>query len=64
MDAMRIAEAVRGACVRVALDAHEDAGVRGLCEAGRWECAVQALRGLDLGGVLAAAAADRSRADP
>lgn len=63
MEAMRIAEAVRSACVRAALDAHEDAGVRGLCEAGRWECAVQALRGLDLAAVLDAAAADRPRSE-
>jgi hypothetical protein len=38
------AAAVREACVRAAMDAYEDAGIRGLCEAGRWEAAVAAMR--------------------
>jgi hypothetical protein len=49
----RLAEAVRAACVRAALDAHEDAGVRGLCQEGRWEAAIEAIRCLDLDRVLA-----------
>lgn len=43
-----LAEAVRGACLRAALEAYEDAGVQGLCAEGRWEYAVQAIRRLDL----------------
>lgn len=43
-----LAEAVRAECLRVALEAHEDAGVRGLCQEGRWEAAVDAMRRLDL----------------
>ena len=31
----QLAEAVRAACVRTAVTAYEDAGLRGLCEAGR-----------------------------
>ena len=33
--------------MRVALDAYEDAGIRGLCTEGRWEAAVDAMRLLD-----------------
>lgn len=47
-DETRIAEAVRAACVSAAIAAWEDAGLQGLCEAGRWEVAVGALRSLDL----------------
>lgn len=43
-----LAEAVRQACVSVALRAHEDAGIRGLCPEGRWEAAISAIRDLDL----------------
>ena len=44
----QFAEAVRQACLRAALDAYESAGISGLCQEGRWELAVQAIRGLDL----------------
>ena len=43
-----LAEAVRAACLKVAIDAYEDAGVRGLCQEGRWEVAVEAIRSLDV----------------
>jgi glutamate formiminotransferase/formiminotetrahydrofolate cyclodeaminase len=42
-------EAVRRTLVEAALAAYEDAGVSGLCAEGRWEAAVSALRGADLG---------------
>jgi hypothetical protein len=45
-------EAIRSACLRAAIDAYEDAGLRGLCEEGRWECAVDAIRNLDLRSLL------------
>ena len=32
-----LAEAVRAACLKVAIDAYEDAGLRGLCQEGRWK---------------------------
>jgi pentatricopeptide repeat protein len=32
--------------------AYEDAGIRGLCEDGRWEAAMAAIRQLDLSEVL------------
>jgi hypothetical protein len=53
-DARKVAEVVRRACVAAALEAYEDAGLQGLCQEGRWECAVEAIRGLDLDPVLEA----------
>jgi len=45
---IQLAETVRQACLRAALDAYESAGISGLCGEGRWELAVQAIRQLDL----------------
>lgn len=50
----QIAEAVRAACLKTAQEAYESAGVSGLCEEGRWECAISAVRSLDLGSVIEA----------
>jgi hypothetical protein len=50
----RLAEAVREACLKAARDAYENAGISGLCEEGRWECAVDAIRSLDLETAIAA----------
>jgi hypothetical protein len=47
-EALRIAQAVRDACLVATLQAYEDAGLSGLCHEGRWEYAVDALRTLDL----------------
>jgi hypothetical protein len=47
-EALRLAQAVRDACLMATLQAYEDAGISGLCHEGRWECAVDALRTLDL----------------
>jgi hypothetical protein len=47
-DKTKLAETVRTACLEAALRAYEDAGISGLCEEGRWECAVQAIKGVDL----------------
>jgi hypothetical protein len=44
----RAAESVRAACLTAAIQAYEDAGIRGLCAEGRWEAAVDAIRHLDL----------------
>lgn len=49
----RLAEAVRQACLEAATRAYEDAGQSGLCAEGRWEVAFDAVRGLDLEGVVA-----------
>ena len=50
----RVAVAVRSACLKAAREAYENAGVSGLCEEGRWECALDAIRSLDLETVIAA----------
>ena len=53
-----LAEAIRQACIAAALEAHEQAGVSGLCLEGRWEVAIDAIRSLDLGVLLAQIAPD------
>jgi hypothetical protein len=53
-DSRQLAEAVRAACIKAALDAYEEGGVLGLCAEGRWEYAVSALRQLDVAAVLGA----------
>jgi hypothetical protein len=47
-----LAERVRQACLTAADAAYEDAGLRGLCAEGRWECARQAVASLDLDVVI------------
>jgi hypothetical protein len=56
-DHRQLAEAVREACIAAALAGYEDAGVSGLCYEGRWECAISAMRVVDLDAVLASLAA-------
>jgi hypothetical protein len=51
-DQLKLAEAVRSACLEAALRAYEDAGISGLCHEGRWEYAVQAIKGVDLTALL------------
>ncbi len=48
----RLAEAVRQACLKAAQEAYESAGISGLCEEGRWECAVAAIRSLDMEAII------------
>lgn len=48
----RAADAARTACLRVALDAYERAGLSGLCEAGRWELVVDSIQSLDVNAVV------------
>ena len=52
----RLAEAIRAACLNAARQAYENAGISGLCEEGRWECAVDAIRSLDIEAVIASCA--------
>ena len=47
-----VAGIVRDACLKAAREAYENAGISGLCEEGRWECAVTAIRALDLQAVI------------
>jgi hypothetical protein len=44
----QLAEKVRQACLQAALDAYEQAGFSGLCEEGRLEVALDAIRQLDV----------------
>lgn len=62
-DPQKIAEAVRRACVDAALEAYEDAQVRGLCREGAWEVAIEAVRTLDIAAVIAAAGSDNIKTD-
>ena len=48
MDLEDLATLIREACLEAILQAYEDTGIQGLCAEGRWEVAVDALRGLDL----------------
>jgi cytosine/adenosine deaminase-related metal-dependent hydrolase len=57
----RLAEAVRQACLEAARAGYENAGISGLCEEGRWECAVEAIRALDLDAVIAAVPQDSGK---
>ncbi len=45
---MRIAEAVRAACVQVAQQGYERAAADGLCDEGALEVALEAIRSLDI----------------
>lgn len=49
----RLAEAVRSACLQASLEAYERAAMSGLCREGAWECAVDAVRALDLDAIIA-----------
>ena len=47
-EAAQLAEAIRQMCIQAALSAHENARIDGLCHEGAWECAVDALRTVEL----------------
>jgi hypothetical protein len=53
-DPLQLAATVRNACVRAALDGYEQAQIAGLCQEGAWECAVDAMRRVDLSAILQA----------
>ena len=42
--ALRLAEAIREACLEAAIDGYEQASISGLCHEGAWEAAVSAIR--------------------
>ena len=48
----RIAQAVRAACLQAAIEAYEYAQIKGLCQEGAWDLAVDAVKTLDLDKVL------------
>ena len=45
---LRIAAAIKGACLKAAVEAYEDAKIRGLCQEGAWELAVDCMKSLDV----------------
>ncbi len=54
----KLAETIRAACIQAALDGYEDARMRGLCHEGAWECAIDAIRSLNINAILEQMAAD------
>ncbi len=48
----RVAEAIKGACLKTALEAYQHAKMSGLCQEGAWELAMDAIRSLDVEAVL------------
>jgi hypothetical protein len=52
MELEDLVKRIRETCIQAALQAYEDAGILGLCEEGRWEAAVDALRTVDLAPLL------------
>jgi len=57
------AETVRRACLEAARAAYEDAGFAGMCEEGRWERALDAIRSLDLAALTPEAPPPPDRGD-
>jgi len=55
----RLATAVRDSCFSAAVTAYEDASTDGLCHDGAWECALEAMRGLDFESIITKAAPER-----
>ena len=52
MELEDLAKSIRDTCLQTALQAYEDAGIQGLCEEGRWEAAVGALKSVELAPLL------------
>ena len=50
----QLAEQVRQACIEAALAGYENAAISGLCHEGAWECAISAMRVVDLGAIAEA----------
>lgn len=51
-DVRAVAEKIRAAYLETALNAYEDAAANGLCAQGAWECAVDAMRRVDVSELL------------
>ncbi len=48
----QLAETIRAACIQAALAGYEDARMSGLCHEGAWECAIDAIRSLNINAIL------------
>lgn len=60
-EVVRIAEAVRDACLVAARQGYESAGMSGLCHEGAMEMSLDSIRRMDVREVIAAVAAGQSR---
>lgn len=49
---IRVAEAIKGACLKAAIEAYQDAKMSGLCQEGAWEVALDAIKSLEVEMVL------------
>lgn len=49
---LQVATAVRAACLQAALENYEYAAIKGLCHEGAWECAIDAIKHLDISQIL------------
>lgn len=54
-----LATVVRDSCFSAAVIAYEDASTDGLCHEGAWECALEAMRGLDFESIITKAIVER-----
>jgi len=60
----QLAETIRAACIQAALAGYEDAGMSGLCHEGAWECAIDAIRSLNINTILEQMASDSKGSVP
>lgn len=60
----QLAETIRAACIQAALAGYEDAGMSGLCHEGAWECAIDAIRSLNINAILEQMALDSKGSTP
>ena len=51
-DYRKAAELIRKECIKAAVEAHETASQNGICHEGAWECAVDAMKSLNLDELL------------
>ncbi len=49
---LSLGDAVKRECIKVALEEYENAQINGLCHEGAWECAVDALRSLNISEII------------
>jgi len=61
-DSLLVAKTVRDACLQAVITAYEDAAMDGLCHEGAWECAVDAVRTLNVEQLLGAILKERQNA--
>ena len=60
----QLAETIRAACIQAALAGYEDASMSGLCHEGAWECAIDAIRSLNINAILEQMALDSKGSAP